>query len=257
MTTTSSPSKLPGGRTGGRSTGGGAAAHATVKESFLSRLLDPLDRLVEGIYSVLIVLTFTLATRAVQSYGGTEQLDGWDSALQLFVAAAGCAVAWGLIDGAMYVLTCVFERGKQRRLYRLIGSAPTREEGIKILADELQDDFGDLVADEERQRIYGALYDELRAAPPVKVGFEKGDFGGGLGTFLVAVGAALPVLLPLILFPNNPDFGLRLSNFVAFAMLFGMGYRWGHYAGGKPWLSGLLLLVLGVMMVIVAIPLGG
>ena len=35
----------------------------TMKEGFLARLLDPLDRLVEAIYSVLIVLTFTLATR--------------------------------------------------------------------------------------------------------------------------------------------------------------------------------------------------
>ena len=31
-------------------------APKTAKESFLARLLDPLDRLVEGIYSVLIVL---------------------------------------------------------------------------------------------------------------------------------------------------------------------------------------------------------
>jgi VIT1/CCC1 family predicted Fe2+/Mn2+ transporter len=206
---------------------------------------------------VLIVLTFTLATRAVQTYSGAEQLDGWDSVLQLFVAAAGCAVAWGLIDGAMYVLTCLFERGKERRLYRLIRTAPSQEEGIAILADELDDDLGEIANASERHQVYGALYERLRTSPPIQVGFEKSDFAGGLGTFLVAVAAALPVLVPLLLFPNNASLGLRVSNFVAFAMLFGMGFRWGQYAGGKPWLSGMLLLILGVLMVVIAIPLGG
>jgi hypothetical protein len=229
----------------------------TLKEGFLARLLDPIDRLVEGIYSVLIVLTFTLATRAVQTQTGQAQLEGWDTAMQLFVAAAGCAIAWGLIDGAMYALTCLFERGKDRRRYRLISSAHSLEEGVAVLASELDDDMGSLATSEERRRVYVALYERLRTSPPPRVGFERADFAGALGTFLVAAGAALPVLLPLVLFPNNAALGIRVSNLVAFVMLFGMGYRWGQYAGGKPLVLGLMLLILGLLMVAVAIPLGG
>ncbi len=125
----------------------------TVKEGFIAGLVEPLDRLIEGIYSVLIVLTFTLATRAIQVQSG-EVADRFDLLLQLFVAALGCAVAWGLIDGAMYVLTCVFERGKDQRLYRLVRNAPSEEEGIAVLADELDDDMGSLATSAERRDIY-------------------------------------------------------------------------------------------------------
>ncbi len=231
--------------------------HKTAKESFLARLLDPLDRLVEGIYSVLIVLTFTLATRAIQSQSGEIGMDGSHLLLQLFVAALGCAVAWGMIDGAMYVLTCVFERGKDRRLYRLVRNAQSQDEGIAVLSEELDDDMGTLTTSTERRQIYTALYGRLRSSPPPRGGFAKEDFAGGFGVFLVAVGAALPVLLPLIILPGSVQTTLRVSNFIAFVMLFGMGYRWGQYAGGKPFLTGLMLLILGIIMMIVAIPLGG
>lgn len=240
----------------GPPTSGAHHAPKTVKESLLARLLDPVDRLVEGIYSVLIVLTFTLAARAIYNYEGRVEIDTWRMALQLFAAAAGCAVAWGLIDGAMYVLTCAFERGKDRRLYRVVRSAASDEEGIAALADELDDELSPLTDEAERRRIYGALLNRLRLAPPPPTGVEKGDLAGGLGTFLVAVSAAIPVLLPLLL-PISAELRVRTSNIVAFAMLFSMGYRWAQYAGGKPLRTGLLLALLGAVMVLVAIPLGG
>jgi hypothetical protein len=232
-------------------------APKTAKESFLARLLDPISRLVECIYSVLIVLTFTLAARAIHSYEGPVDVDDWQVALRLFVAAAGCAVAWGLIDSAMYVLTCAFERGKDRRLYQLTISAPSEEEGVAVLADELDDEFDALADEAERRKIYATLYSRLRMTPPPRAGFKKEDFAGGLGVFLVAVGAAIPVLLPLLLVPGSVSLRVRASNLVAFAMLFLMGYRWGQYAGGKPFLYGLILLALSVAMMLVAIPLGG
>jgi len=242
---------------------GSAVPHAqphpapkTVKQGILERLLDPVSRLVEGIYSVLIVLTFTLAARAIHSYEGPVDADDWQLAVQLLVAAAGCALAWGLIDGAMYVLTCAFERGKDRRLYRLVRSAATEEEGIAALADELDDDLSPLADEAERRRIYGSLLRRQRAAQPPPTGFEKGDLAGGLGTFLVAVTAAAPVLLPLLL-PASIEVRVRASNVVAFAMLFLMGHRWAQYAGGKALRTGLLLALLGVVMVLIAIPLGG
>ena len=67
------------------------------KESFLSRLLDPLDRLVESIYSVLIVLTFTLAYRVADAQGVLANETVSQLMRNLFWASFGCAVAWGLI----------------------------------------------------------------------------------------------------------------------------------------------------------------
>jgi hypothetical protein len=50
---------------------------------------------------------------------------------------------------------------------------------------------------------------------------------------------------------------IRLSNLVAFVMLFGLGFRWGHYVGAKPWKTGLVLLLVGFVMVGIALALGG
>lgn len=225
----------------------------SARNSFLYRLLDPIYALIEGIYSVLIILTFTLAAGAV-----AEQFV-WAAALldDLFWGAFGCAVAWGLIDGVMYVLNGVAERGQSRRLWRLVATAPDEAQGVAVLADELDDSLAAITDDVEREQIYRGLYARLKGRTPQEAGFTREDAAGGLGTFLVAVGAALPVTLPLLLFGDNPALAVRVSNLVAFAMLFGMGYRWAKYVGGKPLRTGLYLVLLGVALMAVAIPLGG
>ncbi len=157
------------------------AQPATAKQSFLSRFLDPVDRLVEGIYSVLIVLTFTLAFNAFQAH--TEKGADFISAIvfQLFVAALGCAVAWGLIDGVMYVLTSMFQRGERRRLFVAIHDAADEEDAIALLAEQLDDTYAEIATVEERNAHYRELYTLLRASAPRVVGFKREDFAGALG----------------------------------------------------------------------------
>jgi hypothetical protein len=227
------------------------------KESFLSRLLDPLDRLVESIYSVLIVLTFTLAYRVADAQGVLANETISQLMRNLFWASFGCAVAWGLIDGVMYVLTSVFERGQEARLLRLVRGAPTPEAGEAVIAEQLDDSLGQIMTEEERAALSRSLYDRLRDNEPQPGGFRREDWAGALGVALVAVLAALPVVLPLLILSPWPATAIRVSNLVAFVSLYALGYGWGKYAGGKPHRVGLLLLVVGVLMVVVAIPLGG
>jgi hypothetical protein len=40
-------------------------------------------------------------------------------------------------------------------------------------------------------------------------------------------------------------------------VLFSAGYRWGQYTGATPWKTGLLLMSLALVIVLIAIPLGG
>ncbi len=227
----------------------------TAKESFLAKLLDPVDRLVEAIYGVLIVMTFTLAARAITSAEANPRTVAYVN--DLFWAALGCAVAWGLIDGVMYILSAIFDRGKERRIFLALNDVTDEAAGVQVIADETDDDLDWLTTEAERTAIYTTLYQRLKGKPIPRVAFESGDFAGALGIFLVALGSALPLLIPLLLFPNAPALSVRLSNGVAFVMLFGMGFRWAQYAGGKPWVMGSLLLLIGVVMVLIAIPLGG
>ena len=88
-------------------------------------------------------------------------------------------------------------------------------------------------------------------------GITREDFAGGLGIALIAFLAALPVVLPLLLVDFSPTLAVRASNVVAFAMLFWMGFRWGRYTGVSSWKTGLSLMLVGVVMMLIAIPLGG
>lgn len=232
------------------------AVNQDMKQSLLGGLLDPLDRYVEAIYTVLIILTFTLAVTVTEANMPNSVVSGLVE--QLFWACFGCAIAWGLIDGAMYVLASTASRGEDLRLVRRVRDAASESEGVAVIADHLDESLS-LVADEgERQQLYAGFYRRLQDAPlPVEAGFKREDLAGALGIFLVALGAALPVVLPLLIFSANPYMAVRLSNLVACVMLFLLGYRWARYAGGKPLKTGLFLVLLGLAMVLVAIPLGG
>lgn len=232
---------------------GGPAA----RRGFRAQLVDPIDRQVEAIYSILLVLTFTLAVNAFDGEGAfAEHLAaGWIS--QLFLAAMGCAVAWGLIDGAMHVVSSQFERGEQRRLLRELRSQPDDAAGRAVVARELEDLYPALADLPEREQIYQTIFRHLaerQADPPL---VRREDLAGGAAIALVAIAAALPVALPLVLLPNSPLVALRLSNLIACGLLFWLGYSWARYAGGRPWRTGLSLLVFGLAMVAIAIPLGG
>src|SRR6187399_1516569 len=85
------------------------------RQRFTTRYLDPVDRLAEVVYGVLVVLTFTLAYRGIEARYGTPE--GITTAVQrMLLAAIGCTIAWGLIDGVMYILTSMFERSQNQRL---------------------------------------------------------------------------------------------------------------------------------------------
>ena len=66
-------------------------------EGFLSQLLDPIDRLTETIYSVLILLTFTLAFRIFHLE--TAETVPAEYVTDLFTGALLATVTWGVIDG--------------------------------------------------------------------------------------------------------------------------------------------------------------
>jgi len=68
--------------------------------------------------------------------------------------------------------------------------------------------------------------------------------------------STFPIAVPFI-FIGDAHVALRVSNAVAIAMLFLLGYALGRHSGIKPWVTGIALVVLGATMVGVAIALGG
>ncbi len=220
-------------------------------------MLDPIDELSQVIYSILILLTFTLAFRIFKLQSGAGVHLESEQVRELLLAAFGAAMAWGIIDGLMYVLTSVFERSEKQRMLRTVQSAPGDAEAIAAIANELDFTLEPITTEGKRQALYGDVLEYLRESRPQHIGLKREDLLGGVGTLLVAIVAAIPPLAPFVLISGSPFLALRASNVVSFVVLFISGWRWGRRTHSNPWLTGLTLMLAGAAMVLIAIPLGG
>ena len=69
------------------------------------RVLDPVDRSSEVLFGLIMALTFT-GTISVAEADREE-------VRSMLVAALGCNIAWGLVDGVMYVVTALVQRARE------------------------------------------------------------------------------------------------------------------------------------------------
>lgn len=234
------------------------AGHRVPQEGgFLSNLIDPIDRLSESVFSIIILLLFTLAFRIILLSEDAEQALSPKTMNDLLLGALGAVLAWGFIDGVMYALLSLFERGERHRMLKNIQAAATEEEAVEVIGDELDYILEPITDERVRQSLYQSILVHLRDSQPRRIGFTREDFSGILGHVLVAFIAVLPSLTPLLLLRHNPDLAIRVSNLVSLIILFIVGYQWGKYTGANPWRTGLLLMAVALSMVLIAIPLGG
>jgi VIT1/CCC1 family predicted Fe2+/Mn2+ transporter len=224
-------------------------------EGFLDHLLDPIDRLAETIYSVLILLTFTLAFRIFKLNPG--EVVSAEYVNELLIAALLATLAWGVIDGIVYVLTEVLERGEKHRILWYIQAADSEAEAIEAVDDELGFILEPITGEAQRRSLYADVVAHLRDSEPQPVRLKREDFTGALACVFVAVMAVLPSLIPFVILRRDYALAIRVSNVVSFAVLFYAGYQWGQYTSANPWKTGLVLVGVGVLLVAIAIPFGG
>lgn len=215
----------------------------------IHRHLDPADTLGELIFGIIMVLTFTIGARLL---GPEEPLDS----RELLVAALGCNIAWGIIDGFLYMLGCVYERRRLATLKSQLRQARDDPAALAVLQGELDGGLASLGSAQERDRFYASIAAAARTAPPDPVRVTGEDVRSALIIFVLVAVTAVPAALPF-LFIDDSYLALRTSNGLLTILLFVIGYLWGKQIGGRPWLAGALIMSIGVALVLVAIPLGG
>jgi VIT1/CCC1 family predicted Fe2+/Mn2+ transporter len=214
------------------------------------RYLKPSESLTEVVAGLIMALTFTLGASVLR--GG-----GADGARAALVGAIGCNVAWGIIDGVLYMMANTFTRNRQLRMRRAIASAANEAAALAAIRGELDPYLASVTQVEDREQLYRSIRKALtqRRLPP-HVGLLRDDLMGAIEIFCLVLATALPAALPLLVI-DHPWLALRLSNLLVVGLLFVAGYHWAKYVDANPWLAGLGLLSLGLVMVAVAIPLGG
>ncbi len=215
--------------------------------SFVRRYLDPVDRLGEILFGLIMALGFTGAVRL-----GEEKADN----RALFIGILGCNLAWAVVDGVMYVLTTLFERGRKARLMRDVRSAPTDAAALRHVDDELGDRLASLTTREEREQIYGWVLEIVRRGQSEQPRIRREDVLGGVAVALVIVLATLPVVVPYLVM-SNPNRAVRVSNLIALTLLFLLGVWWGRIVGARPFRIGAGVTLVGIALVFITIVLGG
>ena len=215
----------------------------------MDRFLDPADSLGEIMFGLIMTLTFTLGA------GIIIEDEGREGARELLIALIGCNIAWGIIDGAQYVVGELFHRGRLRRLGNAIREAP-RADAPTLVAHELDELLAAVTSDAERTALYERIADNVRAKPAVRNSVTKDDIMGGVTSFWLVVISSVPAAIPFVVL-DNARLALRLSNAILLALLFIIGCWWARYTLSKPWVVGLGFLVGGCALVLAAIALGG
>ena len=209
------------------------------------RLLEPVDRISEVLFGLIMALTFT-CTLSVANAGREE-------VREMLVGALGCNLAWGVVDGVMFVLACLTESG-QRLTALKAARMEDPEHGRAILAGALPPLIVSVMAPADLE----AIRQRLRSlpAPPQRVRLKRKDLLGAVAIFLLVFLSTFPVVIPFLLLDDAKP-ALRLSNAVAIGMLFLGGFAYAHHAGMRRWLMGLGMVFLGILLVAMTIALGG
>ncbi|MBL8897793.1 MAG: VIT1/CCC1 transporter family protein [Planctomycetes bacterium] len=217
----------------------------------LVRTLDPSTRLAELVFGLVMTLSFTLTASVLlreQGHGGAREL---------LYAIFGCNLAWGVIDGGLYLLGQIVERGRKHRLWIALRSTRDEREAEALLSDELDELVGRGLEPAERSSLYRSLGQKLRALDPAPVRLTREDWRGALASCWLVFLTGIPAALPFF-FIADPFVALRISNALLLLLLFYLGERTARALGfAHPLRAGASFLAFGILLVSVAIALGG
>jgi VIT1/CCC1 family predicted Fe2+/Mn2+ transporter len=209
-------------------------------------VLDPTERVSEILFGLIMVLTITCSLKATGAVEGDVRT--------MLVAAIGCNLAWGIIDAVFYVMACISEHGHNRMVIKQLRAASDSDKGRRIIAEAIPPALASMLLVEElenlRRKAVQISVPDTGPWPTIE------DWRGAFGVFLLVFLSTFPVVVPF-LFVHKLSLALRISNAVAFVMLFAAGWAFGLYAGGRPWRVGLGMVLVGFAMVGITIALGG
>ena len=210
------------------------------------RVLEPADRAAEILFGLIMVLTFTGSLSVAEA--------GREDVRDMLIGALGCNLAWGVIDGILYLLGSVSERGKALTTFRALRATSDPGEARRRLSAAIPPVLASVLEPGELDSIHQRIV--RLPEPPAGARIAKEDWLGAIGVLLIVFLSTLPVAIPFLLMRDIGP-ALRASNLVAIALLFLTGVMFGRVSGRNPWLVGFSMVILGAALVAMTIALGG
>lgn len=209
------------------------------------RALEPVDRFGEVVFGVIMVLTFTGSLSVATS--------GHNEVREMLIAALACNIAWGIVDGVMYLVSSLSDRARQASIQDSVNEVKP-ETARALLRTELPELLDDALDDRAVDHLVKQV--SQRNAPRLVTRITWDDVKGAIGVFVLVVVTTIPVSLPFLFIPEVRP-ALRVSNGVALGLLFLSGWFLGRSSGLRPGIMGGAMTVLGAALVALTIALGG
>jgi len=215
-------------------------------ETSFGHALDPVDRVAEVLFGLIMVLTFTGSLSVAEA--------GRDDVRAMLVGALGCNLAWGIIDAILYLMGCLAERSRQLMTFRAVRTAASPERARALLADALPPAVASVIEPAELDAMRARLM--RLPEPPARARMTGEDWRGAAGVFLLVFLSTFPVVIPFIVMRSAMP-AMRVSNAIAVAMLFMTGYAYGRLIEQRPIRTGISMVALGSALVGITMALGG
>src|SRR5262249_22040674 len=157
---------------------------------------------------LIMVLTFTGSLSVAEAARADVRT--------MLIGALGCNLAWGIIDGVLYLMGCLADKGRSLLTLRAVRQTTDSRKAQQLIAGALPPAIAPIVHPAELEAMYQRL--QQLPEPPTRVHLSKTDWGGALAVFLLVFLTTFPVAVPFI-FLKTPAVALRASNGIAIAML--------------------------------------
>jgi hypothetical protein len=210
------------------------------------RILEPIERFSEILFGLIMVLTFTCSLNVAQAGRGEVRT--------MLLGALGCNIAWGFIDGVLYLMARLSDQGHNLILLQQLRRTADPVEARLIVASALPELLVSVLPPPQLD----VMCQKLKQLPDLPKGphLTKDAWLGAVGVFLLVTISTFPPVIPF-LFVMNIRLAVRMSNAIALVMLFFTGAAYGKYSGHRKWTWALSMVLIGCIMVALTIRLGG
>jgi len=209
-------------------------------------LLDPIDRISEVLFGLIMVLTFTGSLSVAEA--------GREEVRTMLIGAVGCNFAWGVIDATFFLMGILAEDWRAAASFHAVRAAPDPQRAQRLIAAALPPLLASVVGPAELTALHQRL--NQLPEPPRRPRLKRDDWLRAGAVFLLVFLSTFPVVIPFLVMRDALP-ALRVSNAVAVLMLFILGFAYGRMIGRRPWLAGISMVILGGVLVVLTMALGG
>jgi hypothetical protein len=164
---------------------------------------------------------------------------------------------WAILEGLMAIFAALLEKGRYNRMISRLKSAD-KNTSLEIITNELEKTVVGIFDGETKKQIAKEMFEKISSISPTnleKPKISKDDMKGALFRVFFVFSPCI-VILPFFVSINNLSLAILVSNIIGLAMLFGFGYRLGSCTDRNKILTGLVIMIIGVAIIIMAIVLG-